>query len=63
MTAILGVIIIYLYALIGFYFLDSNYFDYNQGDGSRSCMDLLHCYMNTQSFGLRVGGGIGEFLK
>ena len=50
LTAFLGMIIIYVYAILGFYFLDDTYYDDNIEGGARSCVSILHCYMSTQGF-------------
>jgi hypothetical protein len=30
--------------------------------GDSICMSLLHCFLSTINYGLRMGGGMGEFL-
>ena len=68
MTAMLGMIIIYNYSIFAFLFLADNFFDatINKGiinkAGDSVCMSLLHCYFSTLNYGLRLGGGIGEFM-
>ena len=68
MTAMLGVILIYLYSVIAFLFISDLYFyeGINPGllnkAGESICMSLLHCFLSTFNYGLRTGGGIGEFL-
>lgn len=68
MTSMLGAIIIYNYSIFAFLFLADNYFDgtINKGiinkAGDSVCMSLLHCYFSTLNYGLRLGGGIGEFM-
>ena len=68
MTAMLGVILIYIYGVIAFMFIPDLYFDegINAGlinkAGASICMSLLHCFLSTFNYGLRAGGGIGEFL-
>lgn len=68
MTSMLGAIIIYNYAIFAFLFLADNLFDstIEKGSinkaGSSVCMSLLHCYFSTLNYGLRLGGGIGEFM-
>ena len=68
LTAMLGVIIIYIYGVIAYLFIADLYFDegIHQGlinkAGDSICMSLLHCFLSTFNYGLRTGGGIGEFL-
>ncbi|KAJ3330189.1 hypothetical protein HDU76_006242, partial [Blyttiomyces sp. JEL0837] len=57
-TVVLGVIIIYIYSVIGFvYFRQS--FDPEEG---LLCFSLFECFITILSYGLRSGGGIGELL-
>lgn len=30
--------------------------------GDSVCMSLLHCFLSTVNYGIRMGGGMGEFL-
>ena len=68
MTAMLGIIIIYIYSALGFIFVFDTYYDdeINAGllnrKGDSACMDMMHCFLSTVNYGLRGGGGIGEFL-
>lgn len=68
MTAMLGVILIYLYGVIAFMFIPDLYFDEGihagliNKAGDSICMSLLHCFLSTFNYGLRTGGGMGEFL-
>lgn len=68
MTSMLGAILIYNFAIFAFLFLADNFFDatLNKGlinkAGDSVCMSLLHCYFSCLNYGLRLGGGIGEFM-
>ena len=68
MTAMLGLILIYNYGVIAFMFIPDLFFDegIDRGllnkAGDSICMSLLHCFLSTFNYGLRAGGGIGEFL-
>ena len=68
MTAILGLIMIYIYSCFGFVFVyDTFYDDWVHGGllnrkGDSICQSMLHCFLSTVNYGLRGGGGIGEFL-
>jgi len=68
MTAMLGLIFIYIYSTIGFIFLFDTFYndDIHAGlinsKGDSICMSMLHCYLSEINYGLRGGGGIGDFL-
>ena len=68
MTAMLGIILIYIYSAFAFLFISDTYFDdgINMGllnkAGDSICMSLMHCFLSTFNYGLRSGGGMGEFL-
>lgn len=68
MTAMLGLIIIYIYSTIAFVFVFDTYYDddVNGGllnrKGDSVCMSMIHCFLSTINYGLRGGGGIGDFL-
>jgi len=57
LTALLGVSIIYVYSVIGFFLLRSNYSD------PLDCSTLFHCILTTFDYGIRNGGGIGDALN
>merc|ERR1712216_597045 len=66
MTSMLGAILIYNFAIFIFLFMSDNFFDGSirsgllNKSGDSLCMSLIHCYMTTLQYGLRLGGGIGE---
>jgi hypothetical protein len=68
MTAMLGAILLYIYAAFAFVFISDTYYDDNiysgllNRKGDSICMSMAHCYLSTINYGLRGGGGIGEFL-
>jgi hypothetical protein len=68
MTAMLGVIIIYIYSTFAYTFIYDTYFDekVNAGllnrQGDSLCQTMLHCFLSTFNYGVRGGGGIGDFL-
>ena len=67
-TGLLGIIIIYIYSCIAFVFaFDSIYRDeVNFGlldrRGESMCSSMMHCFLTTLNLGMRIGGGIGDFL-
>jgi hypothetical protein len=67
MTAMLELIIIWVYCVLLFTFFFDHYFNddiqFNDSEkGDTVCRSLFHCYMSTLNFGLRAGGGVGDFL-
>eukprot|EP00744_Colponema_vietnamica_P004964 GILI01007336.1.p1 GENE.GILI01007336.1~~GILI01007336.1.p1 ORF type:complete len:878 (+),score=219.16 GILI01007336.1:344-2635(+) len=59
-TAALGLVVIYVYSLFGFYFFRSDYS--SDADTPMFCETLWMCLASTINYGLRAGGGIGEVL-
>lgn len=75
MTALLGVIVIYIFSSITYFSTlrtTMNYLDANDGDDVdpdsldyyklEMCSSLTHCFLTILNFGMRAGGGIGETL-
>lgn len=68
MTAMLGFIIIYIYSAVAFIFLFDTFYDDQvhagllNRKGDSICQSMMHCFLSTINYGLRGGGGIGEFL-
>jgi len=62
MTALFGVIIFYLYAIIAFMFFRSAYFS-GDWDGVAMCESLLDCFFVTTHQGLLFSGINGEWLE
>lgn len=67
MTAMLEFILIWIYSSLLFtffydmYFNDSIKFNANE-TGDSVCRNLFFCYISTINYGLRAGGGIGDFF-
>ncbi|KAJ9076642.1 hypothetical protein DSO57_1024190 [Entomophthora muscae] len=57
-TALLGVVIIYIYSMIAF-IMFQNSFDAEAG---LFCDSLRSCFVTVLSHGMRAGGGLGELL-
>ena len=68
MTAMLGLILIYIYSVFGYTFVADTYYDDEihggllNRKGDSVCQTMLHCFLTAINYGLRAGGGIGEFL-
>ena len=54
LTGLLGLIIVYLFAVVGFIYFSDKF------DGD--CSSLLSCVASTLYNGVRAGGGIGDYL-
>lgn len=65
----LGTILIYNFAIFVFLFTPENmyYSGINAGllnkSGQSICQSLLHCFFSVCTYGLRLGGGIGELSQ
>jgi len=57
LTAVLGILLMYIYAVIGFF----SFRDYYSATGL-DCVTLFSCTVSTISKGIRTGGGIGDVL-
>jgi hypothetical protein len=68
MTAMLGLIIIYIFSAFGFIFISDNFFDEDVNapllnrKGDSVCQTMLHCFLSVINYGIRGGGGIGDIL-
>ncbi|OQR90294.1 hypothetical protein ACHHYP_05646 [Achlya hypogyna] len=58
-TAAFGGVVIYFFALFGYYFFQAEF----TIDGDSQCSTLMHCVMTYLHGGLLNGGGIGDYLS
>lgn len=65
MTAILGVIIIYIFAMIGFNSEDmkAGFKFTGNNEDLEVCTNSMDCFLLFVNFGIRNGGGISDSLK
>jgi len=67
-TAVLGVVVVYIYSCLCFVFVYDSFFrwEINFGlldrRGESICSSMMHCFLTVLNFGMRAGGGIGDFL-
>ena len=61
-TALLGIIIIYLYSVLGFLYLNKLYNDSDDADANNYAYTLELAFTSTLNNGLRYGGGIGDSI-
>merc|ERR1719446_747415 len=62
MTALLALIVIYIYSIFGFLMLRNNYFNDDFSD-ERMCDKMFDCFVVTVREGLINGGGMGDALQ
>lgn len=64
MTAILGIVIIYIYMTIGYNLpaLRNSFVFVGSNPNLSLCPNTLYCFMQFLDLGLRSGGGIGDVL-
>ena len=64
----LTAIVLYIFAIFGYWFFHDMYLDENINShiasimGEPTCTDLKHCFLSTINYGLRNGGGIGDSM-
>jgi len=69
MTALLALIIIYIYTTVSFFYLQDTLYDYNINPydsdivGENRCVSMIQCYMTVLDRGLVLGGGIGDYTE
>ncbi len=61
-TALLGIVIIYLYSVLGFLYLHDLYNDSEDADSNNYASSLKLAFSSTLNNGLRYGGGIGDSI-
>lgn len=66
LTSLLGVIMLYLFSIVGFLSFPSQY-DPEEEDGGgtkqMNCRTLLECFSYILDQGLRAGGGVGDVMR
>jgi hypothetical protein len=66
MTAMLELIVLWIYCVLLFTFYPDGYFSdditWESESGDNICRSMISCYASTINFGLRNGGGIGDTL-
>ncbi|GMH65952.1 hypothetical protein TrST_g8005 [Triparma strigata] len=65
MTAVLGLIIIYAFSLLGFFFFHTTgeMVTGDDGDTYDECSNMIDCYKSFVRNGLMYGGGIGDYIS
>ncbi|KAG5678613.1 hypothetical protein PVAND_008274 [Polypedilum vanderplanki] len=63
-TSIIMLILIYLFSIIGLVFFNNDFLlSAVENKTERACDSLFACIITTLNYGLRNGGGIGDFLR
>jgi len=60
MTAVLGVFMVYFFAIVAFFFLPQDF--YNEDTGEDDCRTMITCFTTFMHRGLLYGGGIGDYM-
>ena len=71
MTVCLSILVLYIYSLVGFFYLQDTFWDSNINKydsdefnvGENFCQDMVQCFLGLVNSGLRQGGGIGDITK
>ncbi|RLN66677.1 hypothetical protein BBJ28_00012745 [Nothophytophthora sp. Chile5] len=70
MTTLLYLIVVYVFAVVGFYFFREDYTpsdtlteDQREGRAPYTCQRLFQCFLVSLDQGLMSGGGLGSFLR
>jgi len=63
MTAILGVVVIYIYGMIGYYIPMVHSTLSPQQLQVPLCVDAFNCFLFALNLGLRSGGGVGDIVN
>ena len=65
MTFLLAIILVYLFAILGYIFLRDDFTLDLDGDAvhTQVCTTLFRCILNVFHHGLRSGGGVGDILR
>jgi hypothetical protein len=63
LTTLLCTVIIYIYALFGYYYLIDSFWNSSFGDaGENQCTTVFHCFLTVFSLGPRSSGSIGDMM-
>jgi len=63
LTTLLGIVITYVYAGIGYFFLVDTFWNESFGpDGENQCYNVFQCFFTMFSLGPRSSGGIGDMM-
>ena len=62
LTAIFGIVIIYCYACISFFFFNDYFIISIHGETDNQCQSLKYCFLTHLLYGLRHHGGIGDIM-
>jgi len=60
LTFLLTFVFVYIFTILAFYFLTSDF--YNEDTGQNECQTMLKCFGTFMRNGLIFGGGIGDYV-
>jgi hypothetical protein len=59
LTALLAIVVVYIYAIFGFLFFRSAFVR----DDQQICESMFMCLLTVLNYGLRSGGGVGDIMR
>lgn len=63
LTVLLCTVIIYIYALFGYYYLIDSFWNSSFGEaGENQCTTVFHCFLTVFSLGPRSSGSVGDMM-
>lgn len=62
LTSLLGLIMLYLFSIIGFLIFSRSFDPDDEGPGNTNCQTLLRCFTYILDNGLRAGGGVADAM-
>ncbi|KAL4441627.1 hypothetical protein ABPG74_021559 [Tetrahymena malaccensis] len=62
-TLLLGIIVIFIFSVVGYTFAVDSFFSEEIGNGENMCSNLFQCFIDTLNYGLRTDGGISNTLR
>ncbi|EAR94170.2 cation channel family protein (macronuclear) [Tetrahymena thermophila SB210] len=62
-TLLLGIIVIFIFSVVGYTFAVDSFFSEEIGHGENMCSNLFQCFIDTLNYGLRTDGGISNTLR
>jgi hypothetical protein len=60
MTAILGIVILYLYGLVAYIYFRP---EFNPEENGANCESLFYCFVTSMDLGMRSGGGLADVMS
>ena len=55
-------IVVYIFAFVGFNFINSSDHEWQNETGDNQCSTLFYCFLTNLDLGIRTDGGIGQYI-